>query len=172
MQAIEHLGMGVLNKIVLLFSGRFWDPITWLRNDGPEMGLWPEWVDLTRVIGRPALMGFIAGAQAQQLERLTDQAILATALKQLQRCYPQRSIPVPTDVLLTRWGEDPFACGSYSFPAVGSTTAMRADLAQRWDSLVFAGEAVSTDYPATMQGAYTSGIHAAAALMGFPALER
>ena len=163
--AIKHLGMGVLDKIVLLFPQRFWDPTTWLRNDGPEVGFWPEWVDLTGVIGRPALMGFIAANQAQQLERLPDQAILTSALNQLKRCYPQLVIPAPTDVLMTRWSEDPFACGSYSFPAVGSTPGMRADLAQRWDAMVFAGEAVSTTHPATLQGAYLSGIKAAQALL-------
>jgi monoamine oxidase len=163
--AIKHLGMGVLDKIVLQFPERFWDPTTWLRNDGPEVGLWPEWVDLTGVIGRPALMGFIAATQAQQLERLPDQAILTSALNQLKRCYPQLVIPAPTDVLMTRWSEDPFACGSYSFPAVGSTPGMRADLAQRWDAMVFAGEAASTTHPATLQGAYLSGIQAAQALL-------
>jgi monoamine oxidase len=164
-RAIEHLGMGVLDKIVLQFPERFWDPTTWLRNDGPEAGLWPEWVDLTGMIGRPTLMGFIAATQAQQLERLPDQAILTSALNQLKRCYPKRVIPAPTDVLMTRWGQDPFACGSYSFPAVGSTPGMRADLAQRWDAIVFAGEAVSATHPATLQGAYLSGIQAAQALL-------
>jgi monoamine oxidase len=164
-RAIEYLGMGVLDKIVLQFPERFWDPTTWLRNDGPEAGLWPEWVDLTGMIGRPALMGFIAATQAQQVERLPDQAILASALNQLKRCYPKRVIPAPTDVLMTRWSQDPFACGSYSFPAVGSTPGMRSDLAQRWDAMVFAGEAVSATHPATLQGAYLSGIHAAQALL-------
>jgi len=164
-RAIAGLGMGVLDKIVLLFPERFWDPTNWLRNDGSESGLWPEWADLTSVIGRPALMGFIAATQAQQLERLPDQAILNSALNQLKRCYPTRSIPAPTEVLITRWNEDPFACGSYSFAAVGSTPGMRADLAMRWDAVVFAGEAVSTSYPATMQGAYQSGIQAAQTLL-------
>lgn len=164
-RAVKHLGVGVLDKIVLLFPERFWDPTTWLRNDGPEVGLWPEWVDLTGVIGRPALMGFIAATQAEQLERLPDQAILSSALNQLKRCYPTRSIPTPSEVLLTRWNEDPFAGGSYSFAAVGSTPGMRAALAQRWGAMVFAGEAVSTTHPATLQGAYLSGIQAAQTLL-------
>lgn len=164
-QAVAQLGMGVLDKIVLIFPERFWDAITWLRNDGPEPGLWPEWVDLTNVIGRPALMGFIAATQAQQLERLPDQAILKSALIQLKRCYPTRTIPVPNEVLITRWGEDPFACGSYSFAAVGSTPEMRSELAQRWNAMVFAGEAASTNHPSTLQGAYLSGIQAAETLL-------
>ena len=67
----------------------------------------------------------------------------------------------PSEVLLTRWGKDPFSLGSYSYPAVGSTPAMRDELARRWGRMVFAGEAVSTSFPATIQGAYLSGIKAA-----------
>ena len=161
MQAINRLGMGVLNKIVLLFSERFWDNTTWIRNDGPDAGLWPEWVDLTSLIGRPGLMGFIAANQARKLELQPDRDIITSALGQLRRCYPKRVIPDPSEVLLTRWGKDPFSLGSYSYPAVGSTPAMRDELARRWGRMVFAGEAVSTSFPATIQGAYLSGIKAA-----------
>lgn len=164
-QAIERLGMGVLNKIVLLFPKRFWDDTTWIRNNGPDAGLWPEWVDLTSLIGRPGLMGFTAANRARELERQPDRAVLASALGQLKRCYPERVIPAPSDVLLTRWGVDPFSLGSYSYPAVGSTPAMREDLARRWNRMAFAGEAVSTSFPATLQGAYLSGIQAAKELL-------
>lgn len=164
-EAIQRLGMGVLDKIVLMFPQRFWDAATWIGNDGPNHGLWPEWVDLTALIGRPALMGFNAATQAQLLARQPDRAIVASALGQLQRCHPQQPIPEPSDVLLTRWGEDPFAYGSYSYPAVGSTPAMREQLARRWHGLVFAGEAVNTAFPATLQGAYLSGLQAAQRLL-------
>ena len=164
-QAIERLGMGVLNKIVLLFPKRFWDDATWIRNDGPDAGLWPEWVDLTGLIGRPGLMGFTAANRARALEGQPDQYIVASALGQLKRCYRERVIPTPSGVLLTRWGEDPFSLGSYSYPAVGSTPAMREELADRWNRMVFAGEATSSLFPATLQGAYLSGIQAAKALL-------
>jgi len=68
-------------------------------------------------------------------------------------------------VLLTRWSQDPFAYGSYAFPAMGSTPTMRADLAQRWNAMVFGGEAVSTSFPATLQGAFLAGIQAAKAML-------
>ncbi|NBQ20200.1 MAG: FAD-binding protein [Synechococcaceae bacterium WB6_3B_236] len=164
-QAIERLGMGVLNKIVLLFPKRFWDDATWIRNDGPDAGLWPEWVDLTGLIGRPGLMGFTAANRARALEGQPDQYIVASALGQLKRCYREQVIPAPSGVLLTRWGEDPFSLGSYSYPAVGSTPAMREELAGRWNRMVFAGEATSSSFPATLQGAYLSGIQAAKALL-------
>lgn len=164
-QAIGRLGMGLLDKIVLLFPERFWDATGWIRNDSPQAGLWPEWVDLTPLIGRPALLGFNAADTARRMAQLGDDAIVSSALDQLRRCYPQAAIPPPSDVLITRWGEDPFSLGSYSFPAVGSTPALRQELGRRWDALVFAGEATSTAFPATLQGAYLSGRQAAQSLL-------
>jgi len=164
-QAIARLGMGVLDKIVLFFPQRFWDATGWIRNDAPQQGLWPEWVDLTTLIGRPALMGFNAAGPARQLARQSDRAIVDSALVQLRRCYPQAVIPAPSDVLITRWSEDPYALGSYSYPAVGSTPAQRQELARLWDRLVFAGEATSAAFPATLQGAWLSGRQAAQTLL-------
>ena len=166
-QAIAQLGMGVLDKIVLVFGERFWGPQTWIRNDSAEPGLWAEWVDLTPLIGRPALMGFNAASQARQMARRSDEGIVASALGQLRRCYPKATIGAPLQVWLTRWGDDPFAFGSYSYPAVGPVpaTALRQELGRRWQSLVLAGEAASTAFPATMQGAYLSGREAAERLL-------
>jgi len=164
-RAIDSLGMGLLDKIVLLFPRRFWDDSDWIRNDGPVPGLWSEWVNLEPLLGRPALMGFNAADTARTLASQSDGSIIASALGQLERCFPQAEIPPPSDVLLTRWGEDPFARGSYSFPAVGSSPAMRRELGRRWQSVVLAGEAVSTDCPATLQGAYLSGRAAAQSLL-------
>jgi len=160
-RAIATLGVGLLDKLVLLFPRRFWDGPGWLRNDGPVPGLWSEWFDLTPVIGRPGLMGFNAADTARRLAGHSDGELVASALAQLQRCYPQAEIPTPSAVLRTRWGDDPFAQGSYSFPAVGSTPALRGALAQRTGPLVWAGEATSTAFPATLQGAYLSGLQAA-----------
>jgi monoamine oxidase len=164
-RAIETLGMGLLDKIVLLFPERFWDARGWLRNDGPEPGLWSEWVDLTALIGRPGLMGFNAAEVARRVARQSDAAIVSSALAQLRRCYPNAVIPEPSAVLLTRWGDDPFALGSYSFAAVGSTNAMRQELGRRWQGMVLAGEATSPAFPATLQGAYLSGQQAAQSLL-------
>ena len=69
---------------------------------------------------------------------------------------------------MTRWSQDPFARGSYSFNAVGTTPALRQALAgSDWDSrLFFAGEASSPDYWGTAHGAFWSGETAAEQLLG------
>lgn len=74
-------------------------------------------------------------------------------------------VPQPADMLRSSWSEDPFARGSYSFAAVGSTPQQREDLAEPvLDRLFLAGEAVSTDAPGTVQGARGSGQRAARTL--------
>ena len=163
--AIKGLGMGLLDKIVLQFPSVFWDPKQLIRNDSTNPGLWAEWYNLMPVIGRPVLMGFNAASTAKQIARMPDTAIVASALSELRRCYPTRTIPAPSGYLLTRWGQDPYSLGSYSYIRVDSSPSYREELGKPWNSLVFAGEAISTQFPATMQGAFSSGQEAANKLL-------
>ncbi len=68
---------------------------------------------------------------------------------------------------MTRWDTDPWSLGSYSALPVGTDPAVRATIADAvvGDGLVFAGEHASTTHPATVQGAYLSGRHAASVLL-------
>ncbi len=74
-------------------------------------------------------------------------------------------VPDPEAWTITRWRADPFARGSYSFLAVGSSPDDRRALAAPVsDRLFFAGEATSVDNPATAHGALSSGRDAADAV--------
>jgi monoamine oxidase len=68
---------------------------------------------------------------------------------------------------VTRWDTDPWSLGSYSALPAGTSSDARATIADAvlGDGLVFAGEHASTTHPATVQGAYLSGRHAAALLL-------
>ena len=73
-----------------------------------------------------------------------------------------RRVPEPLAMIRTSWSTDQWARGSYSFLPVGATPALRAALAQPINSqLFFAGEATSSDAPATVHGALASGQRAA-----------
>ena len=75
---------------------------------------------------------------------------------------PQAKTRTPTFALATRWFDDPYAYGSYSYLPKGVRAAKRAVLAAPVNQrLYFAGEATSTDYPSTMHGALLSGRRAA-----------
>ena len=72
------------------------------------------------------------------------------------------ALPVPTGVVMTRWGADPYARGAFSYYRVGSGPSDRRALAAPVaDRLYFAGEATSEDAPGTVQGALLSGRRAA-----------
>ena len=71
-------------------------------------------------------------------------------------------VPEPLAMIRTSWSTDPWARGSYSFLPVGATPALRVALAQPINGrLFFAGEATSSDAPATVHGALASGQRAA-----------
>jgi len=75
------------------------------------------------------------------------------------------NIPEPTGVLITRWSKDPWALGSYSYLAKGSTSADRVALREPIaNKLFFAGEATHGTYPATVHGAFMSGNRTAGAI--------
>jgi hypothetical protein len=69
-------------------------------------------------------------------------------------------------VIVTRWGSDPFALGSYAMMPPGSgPDDMAALAAPVGDVLFFAGEAMSLSNQGTVHGAYATGRDAAAAVI-------
>lgn len=71
-------------------------------------------------------------------------------------------MPDPIQTICTRWGEDPLSYGSYSHVSVQSSGSDYDILAESvGNQLFFAGEATSRQYPATMHGAFVSGLREA-----------
>ncbi len=159
---ISKLGMGVLNKCYLRFSKVFWPvDVDWLEYIPEQHGEWVEWVSFVRTSELPVLVGFNAADRGRQIEALTDQQIVSSAMENLRIMFGKQ-IPEPTDFQITRWASDPFAMGSYSFNPVGVHPKLRRQLASSVENrLFFAGEATETDYFGTAHGAYLSGIRAA-----------
>lgn len=73
-------------------------------------------------------------------------------------------VPDPLQSVCTRWGTDSFSLGSYSHVAVGASGDDYDILAESVGDgrLFFAGEATTRRYPATMHGAFISGLREAA----------
>lgn len=160
--ALKLFGSGVLNKVYLQFSEVFWDADTHLIGYVSEKkGQWCEWLNLNALLGQPVLLAFNAGAYGHEIEALSDKEILSQALLRLGQMLGKQ-IPEPIGWLITRWGQDPFALGSYSSLKPGATPNIYDDLAKPVDKvLFFAGEATHRTHPATVHGAYLSGQRAA-----------
>lgn len=165
-EAITMLDMGLLNKCWLRFDRVAWPAdVDWIEWVGPEDGYWSQWVSLTRATGAPVLLAFHAGEQARELEGLTDALTVDAAHRALQAMFGA-DFPAPIDAQVTRWSEEEFTWGSYSFNAVGCTPDTRRALAGAdWEGrLIFAGEACEPDYWGTAHGAVLSGRAAAKTL--------
>ena len=163
--AIDRLDMGVLNKVYLKFSEAFWDEeIEGISYVDERTGEWCDWLNFMPYINEPVLMAFHGGAKGYALEELSDDEIIAGAMKTLRVIYGN-SISEPESYLITRWGKDPLALGSYShIPPFASGDDYDALFEPVDDVLYFAGEATNREHPATVHGAYLSGVNAARAL--------
>src|SRR5205814_2358869 len=96
-----------------------------------------------RYTGQPILSGFNSGQYASALEGLADREVVETAMKVLRAIYG-KSIPDPIEVVITRWGADPFTLGAYSsLPPRSSGKDYDALAAPIGDRVFFAGEATS-----------------------------
>ena len=159
--AIAKLEMGVLNKTYLLFDDVFWDRnVERLQYVSADRGQWAETISLYPYMGQPILAMLNSATFGTRLERLSDREVVAGAVAALANMYGD--VPAPRDARVTRWRSDPWAHGSYSYVPAGSTFAEHAVLGEPvGDKVFFAGEATSDDYPATVHGAFLSGVQAA-----------
>ncbi|MEM7351588.1 MAG: FAD-dependent oxidoreductase [Acidobacteriota bacterium] len=161
-RAVDSMAMGVLNKAYLRFPRIFWDR---KRSNfslvGQRKGAWSAWLNMAQVSGEPILCGFNGARFGTALESLGDSAIVAEAMAALRAMFGN-GIPEPVGHRITRWRQDPFALGAYSFIPIEGHQAMRRDLAEPIaERLFFAGEATHEDHPSTVHGAYLSGARAA-----------
>ncbi len=166
-RAIDGLGMGLLNKCVLRFDRVFWPKnADWIDYLSPAQTLWADWTSYLRATGQPLLAGFNAARTADEIEALDDRATTALATEALRAMFGT-SVPAPLGSQISRWRQDPFAQGAYSFKAVGTSKKDRAALfGADWDGrLHFAGEATSRDVPATVHGALITGREVAKAIL-------
>ena len=75
-------------------------------------------------------------------------------------------VPDPIQSICTRWGSDPLSYGSYSHVSVQSSGNDYDILAESvGNRLFFAGEATTRQYPATMHGAFLSGLREASHIL-------
>jgi polyamine oxidase len=157
--AIERLGFGLLDKVVLKFDEPFWpdaDVIGLVGSEQPVSML----INGETFADVPLLVGLRGGGDARAREALSDQDAVAQVVAAL-------NAPNPTGSLVTRWAEDPFARGSYSFVAVGSSPDDMEALGEPvGERLLFAGEATNPEYFATVHGAYLSGVREAERILG------
>eukprot|EP00775_Hariotina_reticulata_P001448 gene1448-1789_t len=154
--AIQALGMGTLNKVILQFPAPFWTELTgsqsWITRLATDPKFPLEFFSLFEATKQPILVAFYAGraaVAAEASEVSTYKAVIATLKNMFGSVYED-----PIRFVITRWAQDPYSLGSYSIVKPGiAARGARSRLSQPEANkkLFFVGEAVSVDYPATVQ---------------------
>ncbi|XP_056016199.1 lysine-specific histone demethylase 1A-like isoform X1 [Ostrea edulis] len=167
--AIQRMGFGNLNKVVLCFDRVFWDPNANLFGHvGSTTASRGELFLFWNLYKAPVLLALVAGEAAAIMENVSDDVIVGRSLVVLKGIFGNNAVPQPKETLVTRWRADPWARGSYSFVAAGSSgndyDLMATPVSNSSGSLprlFFAGEHTIRNYPATVHGALLSGLREA-----------
>ncbi|XP_033116780.1 lysine-specific histone demethylase 1A-like [Anneissia japonica] len=173
--AIQRMGYGNLNKVVLCFDKIFWDPsVNLFGHVGSTTASRGELFLFWNLYKAPVLLALVAGEAAQIMENVSDDVIVGRCLAVLRGVFGQTAVPQPKETVVTRWRADPWSRGSYSYVAAGSsgsdydlmaTPVTHAPVAgsqtTNLPKLFFAGEHTIRNYPATVHGALLSGLREA-----------
>lgn len=165
-EAMDRLGIGCLEKVVLRYDHK-WFNGSGMYIDAQQEGAWGYIADLTEATlqGAPTLVCFTGGAFSKgPRPHLTDDEMVEQVEKALA-CVYGVSPPKPIATAVTRWVEDPYSRGSYSFVPVGSSQDDMRQLAKPVGAhLFFAGEATCPEFHSTVHGALESGLRAVEAM--------
>lgn len=174
-QAIERLGFGVLNKVILVYKEAFWDKDRDIfgmlqtpnnrsslnqKDYASRRGRFFQWFSVTNTTGMPCLLALMAGDAAYDTEITPNDELIAEATEVLRTRYGAR-VTQPLEAIVTRWESDRFARGSYSNAGVHMQPEDYQLMARTIGNLYFAGEHTIVTHPATVHGAYLSGLRAA-----------
>lgn len=87
-------------------------------------------------------------------------------MEALRANYGHANVPDPSHSIVTKWLQDEFSMGTYSYVQVNVSESARKDLFMPiHNRLYFAGEATSSSYPGSTHGALQSGVDAANNMM-------
>ncbi|KAI9336302.1 hypothetical protein BDR26DRAFT_864868 [Obelidium mucronatum] len=178
--AIRDLGFGILNKAVLTFDKGFWPPdMTGFsaRLNGPkhhgydgedkESMLW--FFNLKQAVQANGdcniLVCYYAANVADWMEQFASEKVQEMLLDELGVMFGTENVTRLVSFVVTKWREEKYACGSYSYLSKASDFKDQAEFTKpimfgkRKNSgmLVFAGEHTIQTHFATVHGALLSG---------------
>ncbi|KAJ4268422.1 hypothetical protein NW762_002485 [Fusarium torreyae] len=176
---VERLGFGILNKVVLVYDKIFWEHdrhifgvlressnrlSTSQKDYAANRGRFFQWFNVSNTTGLPCLIALMAGEAGFETEHSSNDSLVAEATEVLRSVFGH-DVPYPKEAMVTRWGSDRFARGSYSSAAPGMQPEDYDVMARPVGNLFFAGEHTIGTHPATVHGAYLSGLRAASEVL-------
>ena len=162
--AINRVGFGTVNKVVLEFTQSTWPAgmqyFGFCRAVGAA-GRACYALNVKKLNNRANILVVIyTGGEALRLESLSDPQATQDALTAI-RPILGATPPALKSSRVTRWRSEPYTKGSYSFASVGTKASDFDTIARPQGRLYFAGEHTNGTYRGTVHGAYLSGRRAA-----------
>lgn len=158
-KAIDSIGMGLLDKVILKFDEDFWSGLEVFGVVHEEVSRIQHFYDCSIDFGAPTLVLFLGGDAARRVDSengLTDKEISSEAMRSLRLIFGNE-IPDPLTTVVTRWLLDEYSYGAYSFAKVGCTKAAYEEVAQPIGNVFFAGEHTSLTAHSCVHGAWGTG---------------
>jgi monoamine oxidase len=158
--AIQSLGMGCENKVILQFPSCFW------QKDAHYLRCLKEhrykFLNLDAFGIRNILVAQAPPPHSYLMTHLSDSEILTEVMGILKEMYGADKVPKPCKTRITRWQDDPYARGSYSYIARGSSADSIRDYFRANGPIHWAGEGSHATDGQTVHGAWMSAVQAAA----------
>ncbi|KAF5298429.1 hypothetical protein FQR65_LT01207 [Abscondita terminalis] len=177
MEAIYNLGYGQVNKIFMDYARPFWIwsegglRFAWSADELAHRSDWTKGLSVVEEVegSKHVLCAYVSGSEAKQMEQATDEEVAAGVTNVLRQFTGDASLPFPNAILRSKWSNDPYFYGAYSFMSLSSTVGHQCDLSSPLPGpcepvppiLLFAGEATCTGHYSTVHGARLSGIREA-----------
>ena len=173
-RAVEGIEFGAFEKVALAYEQRFWDRSTSgaivVADSAPRQ--WLSLIDLSAWHGQPVLVATTSGEHARAIATLPVEGRIASVRAIVEVLAGGRA-PEPVAAVASAWVAEPFSLGSYTHRGRSSEAyeARVARLATPHGRMLFAGEGTSIDAPATVDGAWLSGIREAKRLLRAPQVQ-
>ena len=193
---IQNLGFGKVCKIILFYKEPFWT-----RGNGGVKVVWdPSKIQFNKdhwsrslfafkEFGTNALIAWVCGDVAEEVERLPKTEIGETITTVLRQFMSNSNIPLPEKVLCSEWSTDPYTLGGYTYlrPGTsmndmdelakpifvaksnnnGGTSSRVSGSSRECPVLLFAGEATNSESYGSTNGGLMSGVREAKRLLKY-----
>lgn len=179
LDAIARMSSGFFNRCAIRFDTCFWATNgmvpcsgrclinmripTEMGRDDPTNLQCNWWFDWSLVAKSNIIVLWFFSAVGENVEKLTDAEVIESALKTLEMHFPKEAVRSSKvlEMKMSRWGADPYACGTYASYPAGTNGEIHDHMASPHGSVFFAGEATIKGLSGTVAGAMVSGRRAA-----------
>lgn len=160
--SISKIGFGNVTKLALRFEEAFWPvEIQYFGLMGETKGRWNYFLNYRTFSSENILLGLCVGDYPETAEQMSDSEMISDCMEAVRTMFG-KDVTQPTGHLATRWSQDPWTYGAYSYSRVGNQPEDFNRLSKPVaNTILFAGEHTDFAFHGTTHGAYLSGIRAA-----------